>query len=263
MVSAAAGLPSRLPRYHWIAIVQGAVTELSRRGSAALLLAGIAGFADAVGFVRLRGLFTAHQSGNSAHLGVELGRGEWALALPFVAAVGLFVVGVLIGSVCAEAAVRRSVPRIVALLAAIEAMLLGAFAAYGSTHRPPFYALVALIVIAIGVQAAAVQQVGGKTIRTTYVSGVLTQTGQHVANALLPAPRDGPSFLRGIVGLGGRGASAVHAAYLISLWCIYAAGAVLGTVLDGRIRLYAMLVPIGVLALIAFEDLRRPLYDVG
>ncbi|HEX7084367.1 MAG TPA: YoaK family protein [Gaiellaceae bacterium] len=245
------------------AIDQGAVTQLSRRGSAALLLAGIAGFADAVGFVRLRGLFTAHQSGNSAHLGVELGRGDWTLALPFVAAVGLFVAGVLLGSVCAEAAVRRSVPRVVALLAAIEATLLGAFAAYGSTHRPPFYALVALIVVAIGVQAAAVQQVGGATIRTTYVSGVLTRMGQHAANALLPAPRGRPSFLRGIVGLGDRAGSAAHAAYLLALWCLYAGGAVLGTVLDGRLRLYAMLVPIGVLALIALEDLRRPLYDVG
>lgn len=120
----------------------------------------------------------------------------------------------------------------------------------------------ALIVLAIGVQAAAVQQVGGETIRTTYVSGVLTRIGQHAANAALPAPNGKRSFLRDVVGLGDRGGSAWHTLYLASLWSLYGGGAILGIFLDGRIRLTAMLVPIGVLLAIAARDLWRPLYDL-
>lgn len=85
-------------------------SSLARRLSgpaAAIALAGVAGFVDAVGFLTLGGLFTAHMSGNTARLGVVLGRGDLSAAIPIVAAVALFVVGVAIGAVASELAARR------------------------------------------------------------------------------------------------------------------------------------------------------------
>jgi uncharacterized membrane protein YoaK (UPF0700 family) len=42
----------------------------------ALVLASVAGFGDAVGYIVLHGLFTPHMSGNTARLGALLGHGE-------------------------------------------------------------------------------------------------------------------------------------------------------------------------------------------
>jgi uncharacterized membrane protein YoaK (UPF0700 family) len=43
-------------------------------------LAWVAGYVDAVGFLTLAGLFTAHMSGNTARLGVFVGDGDWRFA---------------------------------------------------------------------------------------------------------------------------------------------------------------------------------------
>src|ERR1019366_5325902 len=56
-------------------------TSVAARPRVAITLAAIAGWVDAVGFLVLFGLFTAHLSGNTARLGVELGQGNVGLAL--------------------------------------------------------------------------------------------------------------------------------------------------------------------------------------
>src|SRR5581483_8908976 len=74
---------------------------------AAVALAGVAGFVDAAGFLTLGGVFTAHMSGNSARLGVRLGQGDLSAALPMLAAIALFVVGVAGGALASELWTRR------------------------------------------------------------------------------------------------------------------------------------------------------------
>src|SRR5204863_321577 len=69
--------------------------------------------------------------------------------------------------------------------------LVAAFMAYGEVKIGggrvadhgfgEFYVLAALAILAMGVQATTIRQVGGQSIRTTYISGVLTDLGRGLA----------------------------------------------------------------------------------
>lgn len=129
----------------------------------ALVLASVAGFIDAVGYTTLDRLFVAHMSGNTARLGVFLGRGDFPAALPMVAAVTLFVLDIALGTVVGELATRRGVRSTAAVLLGLQAVLLAVFMAYGSLvlHGTSvndhslrgFYVLAALAIFSIGLSS--------------------------------------------------------------------------------------------------------------
>lgn len=237
-------------------------------------LAGVAGFVDAVGFITLRGLFVAHMSGNSVKLGVGVGRGTFPAVAPAGAAVLLFVLGVAVGTVVAELAARRRTRSVAAVVLALQAVLIAAFMVYGSTllhgHHVRgrslggFYVLAALAVLAMGLQTSALRQLGGRTISTTYVTGVLTSFTQETTNYLFWL-RDGErrdkrhSFLSGALGLGSRDDSRGRATLLGAVLLAYASGAVVGSYLDVHVELWALLVPIGILVLVIACDLVHPI----
>jgi uncharacterized membrane protein YoaK (UPF0700 family) len=247
---------------------------MSAVGAAAPALASVAGFVDAVGFITLRGLFVAHMSGNSVKLGVDVGRGNLSAAAPAGIAVLLFVAGVAVGTVAAELASRRRLRSVAAVVLAIQAGLIVAFMAYGSTQLTDnaiaghslsgFYVLAALAVLSMGIQTSALRQLGGRTISTTYVTGVLTSFTQEAANYLFwLRDREGRdeqhSFLSHVLGLGSRRDSRSRALLLGAVWLAYAGGAVLGSLLDHHLELWALLVPLAVLVVVITVDLRRPL----
>jgi uncharacterized membrane protein YoaK (UPF0700 family) len=238
------------------------------------VLAGVAGFVDAVGFITLRGLFVAHMSGNSVKFGVALGRGALSAAAPAGIAVLLFVAGVALGTIAAELAARRGQRSAAAVVLAIQTALIAAFMAYGSTllhgRRVPghslggFYVLAAIAVASMGMQTSALRQLGGRSISTTYVTGVLTSLTQEATNYAFwlhdGGHRDARrSFLVRVLELGSRDESRRRMLLLGAVWTAYAAGAVLGSYLDGRIALWALLAPLGVLVLVVVRDLVRPL----
>lgn len=217
---------------------------------------------DAVGYLTLDHLFVAHMSGNSAKLGAALGRADLAAAAPVAAAVGLFVLGIALGSALVELGRRRGragpVPLVlgseVALLVGL--VLVGELAA-GGRHPAPgggtFYAMAALAVVAMGLQTSALQRVGGRTVRTTYVSGVLTNLArQSVAYAFGRLDRchgagrapDDHDARRGIL-------------LLAAIWLCYAAGGTTGGFTDHLWRLWSLALPVAALAALVLAELRR------
>lgn len=237
-------------------------------------LAGVAGFVDAVGYITLRGLFVAHMSGNSVKLGVRVGHGDLAAAAPAGAAVLLFVAGVAAGTVAAELAARRKMRAVAAPLLGLQAALIAAFMLYGRTvvvgrqvsghSLSGFYVLAALAVLSMGMQTAALRQLGGRTLSTTYVTGVLTSFTQELTNYCFWL-RDGShrnertSFLSHTLRLGSRSDSRGRAGLLGAIFLVYVGGAVLGSFSDSRIALWALLAPLAILAATIAIDLRRPL----
>jgi uncharacterized membrane protein YoaK (UPF0700 family) len=235
-------------------------------------LAAVAGFIDAVGFITLRGLFVAHMSGNSVKFGVRAGQGNLSAAAPAGVAVLLFVAGVAIGTITAELSSRRRTPPVAASVLTIQAALIAAFMLYGRTvlHGAQvadhsfdgFYVLTALAVLSMGIQTSALRQLGGRTISTTYVTGVLTSLTQEATNYGFWL-RDGSrrneehSFLSRVLRLGSRHDSRNRVLVLGAVFLAYASGGVLGSFCDGRIRLWSLLVPLAVLAALIAVDLRR------
>jgi uncharacterized membrane protein YoaK (UPF0700 family) len=237
-------------------------------------LAGVAGYVDAVGFITLRGLFVAHMSGNSVKLGVSVGQGEFGAAVPAAVAVVLFVAGVAVGTITAEVGARRRVHSVGALVLAIQTALIVAFMLYGATllaghtiHSRTlsgFYVLAALAIMSMGMQTSALRQFAGRTISTTYVTGVLTSLTQEGTNYLFwlrdRAGRDEEhSFLSRVLGLGSRRDSRDAVRILAVVWLAYAGGGMLGSFLDSRLELWALVVPLALLLIVIARDLRRPI----
>lgn len=146
----------------------------------AVLLVGVAGFVDAVGFLELKHLFVSYMSGNTTQFAVAAAQGAGAGAKLAGGVVALFVAGVVAGRLLGRAAGswRRSA------ILAVEAILLGLAAASAS-----FPARIALIVLAMGMQNAVLRRAGGVKVSLTYVTGTLVSLGEKIADALIGAER--------------------------------------------------------------------------
>ncbi len=101
---------------------------------AAVLLAGIAGYVDTLGFVALFGLFTAHVTGNFVLIGAELIRPGHGVLLKFLA-FPAFVLAVAASRVIALWRERRGRPALRPLLA-VQAVLLLGFMGAGVMGQP-------------------------------------------------------------------------------------------------------------------------------
>ena len=83
-------------------------------------LAGLAGFVDATGYIASGGFFLSFMSGNSTRLGIGLASApaEAAMAASLILA---FVTGVVAGTLTGRASPANHRPRVLLLLAALEA----------------------------------------------------------------------------------------------------------------------------------------------
>lgn len=145
------------------------------------LLAFIAGAADTFSFLSLSGLFAAHVTGNIAILGATLVLGRPAGVLSKVLAVPLFGAGVWAASIGADALRRRSRPLLVPLLGAEFVLLLLAFGVamalgpFENADGPAALLLGALLVLAMGTQAALGLLVDPREPPTTVLTTTLTR----------------------------------------------------------------------------------------
>ena len=62
-----------------------------RQKALAYVLAGIAGYVDAMGFRHLGGVFVSFMSGNTTRLGVDIAMGDWDKAGQVASIIVLFV----------------------------------------------------------------------------------------------------------------------------------------------------------------------------
>ena len=150
--------------------------------SLAVGLSGLAGFVDALGFIHLGGFFVSFMSGNSTRLGVGLVERAHNAAVA-AGLIGLFVVGVIIGSLAGRRALshrRVAVLSLVALIITVAATL----NAFG--HE---IAAVILMVVAMGAENAAFESDGEVHIGLTYMTGTLVKFGQRIAEAVVGGRR--------------------------------------------------------------------------
>jgi uncharacterized membrane protein YoaK (UPF0700 family) len=154
-----------------------------REVALAVGLSAVAGYVDAIGFLKLGGFFVSFMSGNSTRLGVGLAMGSWAAVRTALALIGLFVAGVVLGALVARRVGegRRSV--ILALEAALLAASAGLFAAGFDA------AGVAAMVLAMGAENAVFQRNGDVGVGLTYMTGALVKAGQRIAAALTGGDR--------------------------------------------------------------------------
>ncbi len=225
------------------------------------------GFVDAVGYIALFQVFTANMSGNSIHIGMYLSQRDWPNLLRPMSAVVSYVVGMLLTRIAVEIAGRRGITRVASFTFGVEALLLALFA--GATpamhlgqitdlHSPAYFALVALLAFAMGVQTGTLTHVGALTIYTTFVTGTLTKMTESVTRALFWMFDElRQSGISHIVRNGSTQRDIRQAALLAATWTVYVIGAALGAFAKTKWELRALYVPVAVL--IAFILLDRVL----
>ncbi len=144
----------------------------------AVVLAALAGFIDAIGFLRSGGLFVSFMSGNSTRLGVDLVAAGPIAALAALL-IGSFVVGVVAGSLVGSrwpARRKGLVLLLVSLVVACSALI--------ETRGGSAVAMLIPLALAMGVVNNVFQRDGDVTIGVTYMTGALVRFGQRLSDAL-------------------------------------------------------------------------------
>ncbi|WP_031308607.1 YoaK family protein [Sphingobium sp. C100] len=176
-------------------------------------LAALAGMVDALGLLKLGGLFVSFMSGNSTRLAVTLtARND--IAIRAAGLIGAFLCGVVMGALAAAVAGRWRKQAVLALTLAL--LLLSA-----CLTMVPGMALTLAMAAAMGAVNNVFQRNGEVSIGVTYMTGALVKAGQAIAATLTGGPRWGwlPHLL---------------------LWCSLIAGAVAGTALFASLQLGAL-----------------------
>ncbi|MCP3734588.1 DUF1275 family protein [Sphingomonas sp. RP10(2022)] len=140
-------------------------------------VSALAGYVDAIGFLKLGGLFVSFMSGNSTRLGVGIAR-DPAVAVAAAGLVAAFVGGVVGGTLVTTAARTRRKPAALACVAVLLAI------AAGVDGRWPESATTALLAAAMGAANTTFQRGGEVSVGVTYMTGTLVKLGQRLAAAI-------------------------------------------------------------------------------
>jgi uncharacterized membrane protein YoaK (UPF0700 family) len=149
----------------------------------AAVLAALAGYVDALGFLQLGGFFVSFMSGNSTRLGVGAAVGNFEAVGIAGGLVAVFVTGVVVGVLVGHEDWRWRRPAILSLV--FFSLLVSAIAHGGE----PRWAMVASA-FAMGALNALFQREGDVAIGVTYMTGALVRMGHRIAMAL----RGGPAW---------------------------------------------------------------------
>ena len=138
-----------------------------------LALVALAGYVDAVGYLRFQGVFVSFMSGNTTSLGVAVAEEDTNKLRELAGVIGLFVAGVVAGSLLHRRAGRWG--NTLLLLVILNLLVL----AYALPE-----AAIESLVLAMGVLNASVHQVGRIKVSLTFVTGTLVRFGTGLADWL-------------------------------------------------------------------------------
>ena len=211
-------------------------TPLRRRDGLVVTLTVATGSIDAIGLLRLGGVFTSVMTGNMVLLGVAVGKHDASIAIHTGVAFLAYVLGSFVGARVAGHAEENEHlwPRPVVHALALELAVLVVFGLWwelvGATPSTGIeYALLSLNAIALGIQSSAVLRFGISGLSTTYLTGTLTQFIAGLTKRGAPLQARSAFILLALIGGAAAGASAaIYAPRLAPLVPIVALVIVVG-----------------------------------
>jgi uncharacterized membrane protein YoaK (UPF0700 family) len=238
----------------------------------ATTLAWVAGYTNIITLITC-GTVTSHVTGTASGLGHHLIEGSWPLAAFAAFLLLSFVTGAMVSGLCTEGGKRAGWSSIYVLPIAVEAALLAVFAVglelhgrAATPHGAALYWLTGIPSMAMGLQNATITRISAGVVRTTHVTGVLTDLGLETVQLILWArdrdrnspPRPIRSLLRGVQAH----PTARRLALLGAILGSFSLGAALGTLAHDRIERWAMFPPVVFLAWIVYRDIRIPIAEI-
>lgn len=147
-------------------------------------LALVAGMVNSAGFIII-GSFTSHVTGNVGRFADDLALGRPSAATLALIMVLTFFVGAFAASVALESSLLRRRAQVYGSLLLVEAGLLLAFYALSRllrTDSPRLHDAQALVLCAaMGLQNSLVTRLSGAVVRTTHLTGIVTDLGIEAA----------------------------------------------------------------------------------
>jgi uncharacterized membrane protein YoaK (UPF0700 family) len=175
--------------------------SFTQQARLAITLAWVAGYTNTIGILAC-GHVISHVSGTTSDAARWAVAGRFDLAGFLAFLLATFMVGAMLSGLTTEIARRRGRESVYVVPMGIEAALLAAFAVSleirrttGVSSGVPLYALAGMASCAMGLQNATITRISGGVVRTTHVTGVLTDLGLEVVNTaygLLDRRRAGP-----------------------------------------------------------------------
>jgi len=168
-------LPTALRRLRTVA---GATRTPRRNRHLANLLAFIAGTLNSVGFVAVS-VYTSHMTGLTASVADHIVLRSWGLVRIGLIAIAAFVLGAAACAVLFNWGRRRHHEARYATVLVVEAVLILAFGALADqlTWRHRDLVSVAVLCFTMGLQNAIITKISAAQIRTTHVTGMVTDIG--------------------------------------------------------------------------------------
>lgn len=148
-------------------------------------LAGIAGSLNAAGFYTA-GVFSSNMTGNVSAVADHLAVGDLAVAGTYLALVATFVSGAGVSTLLINVGRRRRIAGIYAFSILAEALLLTALACADlwATGYGRGFLLAYGLSFLMGLQNAVVTRISNARVRTTHVTGMVTDIGIELGNLL-------------------------------------------------------------------------------
>jgi uncharacterized membrane protein YoaK (UPF0700 family) len=200
----------------------------------AAILAIVAGYADAVGFLAF-GAFAGAMTGNTVLLGIALAGMDFDAAAESAIIIASFLVGV-----AASAVLGRRLP--LAAIFAIEAVAIVVAALVGPLVAAPALAF------AMGLQNATMTRFAGTSLNTVFLTGNLQKMMQDFIGRFTGSTRPPES-------------EAVESAMIVGLWAAYLGGVVAGALahhwLTHPLLPVVLLLPLALIRRPAFPNGRR------
>jgi uncharacterized membrane protein YoaK (UPF0700 family) len=196
----------------------------------AALLCGIAGYVDALGYLKLGSVFAANMTGNTVLLAIVLAHGEWARAAAYGLTLAAFFAGALSASV-----LKRILPHGAWLPLLVQAVLLIVASLW------PLGADKELVLLAfgMGLQGAAVTRLAGTNLYTVVITATICRLASGIVDEIWPT----------VPGAAAPSGSAPWLIFVVA-WLFYGIGAALEVLLfDGRYL--PLVVPAALLVLYA------------
>lgn len=145
----------------------------------AVALPAIAGAVNAAGFMVV-GAYLSHVTGNLARIGDEVALGNYSSALGFAIVIAAFLAGALLATLQIEVSKRLNRPHYIAAMLT-EGCLLGGFSVISALTAPEWHLnnlpLMCMLSAAMGLQNAMITRLSGAVVRTTHMTGIVTDIG--------------------------------------------------------------------------------------